>query len=648
MLRWKRWVALGLLVVLIMPVLALAWLVWAFNWNTLREPLAAHASRRAGRDVALTGSIEPDFGWPVSSVTVHGLSVQNLPGGSTPTMLSIETLQLGVDLRSLVRGKLSFTEILLDGPSLVLERTDDGRENWRVGSHAAGATVLMPLPDTRDEFPIIDVLSIRNGRLRYEDRRAQVSLDIRIATLDGSANDARDTRVKGRGTVRDQALQFELSGGSVALLRSTEQPYPLAGELRAGSTSMKFDGTVRDPFALKGFDVQLRVQGSSAADLFPLTGIALLPTPPYELAGHLRYEQAVWTFERFTGRMGDSDLRGTLRWDTSGPRPFLTAKFASRRLALADLGPLIGVQPRREDATHVFPDVALDPARLAAMDADVEFRGAKVVASAMPLSDFLVRFRLRDRVLSIEPLHFSSGAGAIESLVTIDGTQEPPAIDSRWTVRDLPIRPMMKQVSAAIDQPNLTTGALDGTASLSGQGRSLYDMLAVADGRLRLALAGGTLSHLVVELVGLDIAESAGFLMKGDAPVPIRCMVADFTVAKGHLRTRLLVLDTDDTVVTGTGTIDLAAESLDLRLSPAPKDFSLLALRTPLTISGTLRQPRFGVAKSGLVKRGVAAAGLALLFPPAALAALIEPGTGRDADCKALLREARLPVDRSN
>ena len=59
---------------------------------------------------------------------------------------------------------------------------------------------VVPLPDTRDEFPIIDVLSIRNGRLRYEDRRAQVSLDIRIATLDGSANDARDTRVKGRGT----------------------------------------------------------------------------------------------------------------------------------------------------------------------------------------------------------------------------------------------------------------------------------------------------------------------------------------------------------------------------------------------------------------------------------------------------------------
>lgn len=168
-------------------------------------------------------------------------------------------------------------------------------------------------------------------------------------------------------------------------------------------------------------------------------------------------------------------------------------------------------------------------------------------------------------------------------------------------------------------------------------------MLAVADGRLRLALTGGTLSHLVIELVGLDIAESVGFLLKGDAPVPIRCMIADFTVDKGRMEARVLVLDTEDTVVTGTGTIDLAAEALDLRQPPAPKDFSLIALRTPLTIGGTLKTPLIGVTRSGLVKRGIAAAGLGFLFPPAALTALLEPGTGQDVDCEALFQQVREP-----
>jgi len=34
-------------------------------------------------------------------------------------------------------------------------------------------------------------------------------------------------------------------------------------------------------------DIQLALQGSSLADLFPILGIPLPATPPYQLSGHL-------------------------------------------------------------------------------------------------------------------------------------------------------------------------------------------------------------------------------------------------------------------------------------------------------------------------------------------------------------------------
>jgi hypothetical protein len=213
----------------------------------------------------------------------------------------------------------------------------------------------------------------------------------------------------------------------------------------------------------------------------------------------------------------------------------------------------------------------------------------------------------------------------------------PPHLDSRTEVSALPLAPMFAPAAARLDEPNVASGTIDGVATLRGRGRSLRDMLAGADGELRLYSRDGTLSQIVIELVGLDIAETTGFLLSGDRAVPIRCMLADFTARDGVLRPRALVMDTEDTLVTGEGQVALDTEKLDLRLVPEPKDFSPLSLRTPLSIGGTFAAPEFGVEKRGLIARGVAAAALALAFPPAAIAALFEPGTGEDANCRLLL-----------
>ena len=65
----------------------------------------------------------------------------------------------------------------------------------------------------------------------------------------------------------------------------------------------------------------------------------------------------------------------------------------------------------------------------------------------------------------------------------------------------------------------------------------------------------------------------------------------------------MLVLDTPDTIVVGSGVVDLRNEVLDLTLYSRPKDKSVFAARSPLHVRGPLRNPRVQPDATSLAAR---------------------------------------------
>jgi len=120
----------------------------------------------------------------------------------------------------------------------------------------------------------------------------------------------------------------------------------------------------------------------------------------------------------------------------------------------------------------------------------------------------------------------------------------------------------------------------------------------------------GQIPQLLVELAGLDVTQSLGYLFNQDKQVPIRCAFADFGVTNGLMQTRSMAFDTTDTIVLGSGQINLKDESLALELNPRPKDRSILSFRTPLKIGGTLKDPSFHPDPGKLGLRGAVALAL--------------------------------------
>jgi AsmA family protein len=146
-----------------------------------------------------------------------------------------------------------------------------------------------------------------------------------------------------------------------------------------------------------------------------------------------------------------------------------------------------------------------------------------------------------------------------------------------------------------------------------------------------------------------SLAEFAGFDLRGlglmasgnQEDTGIRCGVASFDAQDGTLTAQSLVIDTEPVLITGEGTIDLGSETLDLRFQGRPKH-PRLRLRAPLLVRGTLRHPSFGVdPKKPAAQAGGAVALGVLLTPVAAMLAFVDPGLAKDADCTALLAQAR-------
>jgi len=139
------------------------------------------------------------------------------------------------------------------------------------------------------------------------------------------------------------------------------------------------------------------------------------------------------------------------------------------------------------------------------------------------------------------------------------------------------------------------------------------------------------------------VSSALGLWLTNDqSQTDVRCAVANFSAKNGILGLRQFVFDTGVVTASAEGNVDLRNERVDVAISGHPKKPQLIRLRAPITISGPLAHPAVGVKASSAIAQGGLAAGLALVLSPlAAILPFVDPGLGKDADCGALLAQAK-------
>ena len=648
--RLLKWTA-GLLLA---PVLLVVLFIAIFGWNWLRGPIERMTLEKTGRELVIGGDLQLKFGWPLPRIRAGAVTFANPAWAREKQMVAADAVEVTIDLPQLLRRNIVLPEVRLVRPVVFLEQASGGRKNWLLDANQQDEQARIR----------IDRVLLDHGRLGYDDAAQKTSIRAELST-GLSTSDAQSTggdlSFTAQGQYKGMPFKARGKGGPVLGLRDESTPYRLKADLTVGHTGVKLDGTITSLLKFSAMDMRLSLRGESLAQLFPLLGIAFPQTRAYATEGRIVHSGHSWRYEKFSGRIGDSDIAGSLQVDTGGKRPVMKADLVSKLLDIADLGPLIGARPGSVDAAkhaaappsntasaataqvrparaRVLPDLPFNTDRWGSVDAEVTLK-AKTIrrAKALPLEDLVAHLSLRDSVLTLDPLDFGVAGGRLDAVISLDGRQDP--IQARAQVRARKI--LLAKLLPTVALSKTSIGQINGQFDLAGKGNSVGRMLASSNGKVGLVIANGEISKMMMEKIGLHLWEMLVLKVSGDKLVKLRCAIADFDVKQGVMHADGLIFDTEVTTIVGSGSIDLGQETLDLTLNPNTKDTSPIALRSPIYVRGSFARPEVSVDKGRIALRAVGAIALGMASPVLALIPLIDAGPGKDSDCRKLVREAR-------
>ena len=577
--------------------------------------------------------------------TLQGaLTVGGAPWAGPQPLARAPRFVVKVRLLSLMAGVLSLPLVEADRPTVRLVRDAAGRENWRLNKNSK------PL-----KAPPIGRLIVSDGALTYDDAKGKMRFSGTISSNETIATTGRGAfRLQGRGVLNAAPFEARVTGGPLVNVDAT-RPYPFEARLVSGATQLEARAIIAHPFDFARMSGQVRVKGPDFSGLYSLTGVALPSTPPYELAAGFARMDKTYAFRHIAGRVGDSDLAGTLDVDDSRGRPFVTADLGSRRLKLADLAAVVGGVPKhlaghtlspaqkimaaKLRAEHRFlPDAHLDAQRLRTTDARVSYRATSVDAGRLPIRRLSLKLTLDRGLLTVDPLALALPQGDLAGMIRLDARGAVPRVAMDMRLANARLENLIGRGGA--DPP--LEGGLYGRAQLSGVGDSVRGAAASANGVVTAVIPRGEIRQALAELLGIDATKGLFLLIaKNQGETPIRCAVAEFRARGGVLTAERFVFDTGVVLSVGHGQIDLRNETVNLVLNGKPKKFRLIRIAAPITVKGPLISPKFGVdvgkaagqlAISALV--GVLVSPLAVILP------FVNPGLGKNADCAALIGEA--------
>jgi uncharacterized protein involved in outer membrane biogenesis len=649
---------LGVLVAI--PAIALVILL-TYDWNKARPWLNARTSEAIGRPFAINGDLSLSWERPAETMAernrtwrdfipwphlvANDVHVGNPPGMPAGDMGSVKQFSFSLDPLALLGKRISIPLLQFQAPEVRLLRNAEGQNNWTFEKKEKKSPWELDL----------ERIVFTKGVVYLKDAVQKVDVVADVSTLAGNPDYGIGWTV--RGTYNGAPVTGNGKAGAVLSLKQQTTPYPLQADFRMGGTRIAFEGTLTKPTKLAALDMNLKLSGPSMARLYPLIGVLLPETPAYStsgrLIGALGPESSRWTYEKFTGKVGSSDLGGTLAYQTGKPRGKLTGDVRSKLLQFDDLGPLIGADsnaskikrgvPPVQPTDKVLPVETFRTERWTAIDADVRYSADRIVREKqLPIRKLSTHVIMNNGVLSLAPLNFDMAGGSLNSTIKLDGSGREGKNAIKATAKVTARRLQIKQLFPAIEGLQASVGHINGDAALSATGNSIATLLGGANGEIHTLIDQGTVSKMLLEKMGLNIGNIVLTTLFGDKQVNINCMATDFAVDRGIMYSRTFVIDTQEAIINVDGVISLADETLHLTINPKTKGLRIISLRAPLYVRGPFKKPSVSVDKGVLaMKAGGALALATLAAPAAALLPLVNTGPGEVSECGKLLAAAR-------
>ena len=655
-MRWKWIVGISAAVCIVLLVVAFI-IAASYDYNKLKPLITRTVKDFTGRELTIGGDFDLNIGLP-PSLEVHDVAFQNAAWGSQPQMAQFKKLQVQVSLLPLIKGKIDVNRLILTEPVLILEVDKSGVSNLKFK-----APQKAQAPETEEDsakkgqtlFKFEEVTVI-DGRISYKDHRTGRTQTVELERFDFNApifGAAADIELK--GNYNKTPFKVEGSIGQLAGVLNPEKKWPLKLEAKAVETTLNMDGDIQDPLSASGIDLKLKIEGKDLAQFGQFTGEPLPVKGPFQLSGHFKSpnKNTVQVSDLLLV-LGESRIQGSVKVDQTSKRPLIEARLTSDQL---DLRPVMADDSGSEVSSEktaaadskkdrVFPSTPLQLEGLNTVDALVQLKSARILLPHWAFDDFMLDMSLQGGVLNIKQLNAGGEkVGKLAGTMKLDARNAGARMNLKLGIEDLDLGNMANKLGVS----ETLAGMLNLDLELQGQGESVASIMAGLNGDSKILISDGRFDSRYAETIFGDLRASFTKLFNPLAEkeeyATLNCLVNHFEITDGLAESQVLVIDTNRMTVVGDGDINLKTETLDIGITPEPKEglgaenvgkvnVSLSEFSKPFRLQGTLANPSLGIdpTKTALTF-GKALGGIAL-FGPAGLATTFVSGKfGEDHPC---------------
>lgn len=465
-------------------------------------------------------------------------------------------------------------------------------------------------------------VNLEDGSLTFRDPAGKPLVKVDVKDGRALAEPGKPMRVDLNGSIDDTPVTIGVTTGTALSFLQGRDKVPFTLRAEAAGARLQLDGKVKVPISQAEGELELRIQGERLDTMNRLARVELPPWGPWSLGGRFVASARGYEVPDLALRVGDSRLDGRGTYVSGAQRPRLDVRLSAPRVQLDDFkfGAWSPFE-KKDSATDTEPaeqmtveairakakeaaaqgQRLLSPETLRRMDAFLDVQVEEVLSGQDKLGSGTLHAQLEDGRLEFGPAQVEVPGGSAQFTATYEPTDRDVAVTLQIAAERFDYGILARRVKPDTDFEGLLSLRLD----VSGRAPTLDSVMAHSNGRVDIALWPRNMRSGIFDLWAVNLFMALVPAVDPSKESKVNCAIGRFDLREGKLTHDAILIDTSRMRVIGEGSVDFDSERLDFRLAPKAKSAQFFSLATPISATGTLTDPKIGVAPGGVAETTV-------------------------------------------
>ena len=527
----------------------------------LTQLLSSSVKEATGRDLKIAGPVSLKL-FPTLGITAERVSLSNASWADKTDMLTVNHLELDIEMLPLLKKEIAFNAINLTGVEAHLQTNKSGDGNWdftpplSTEGSAGNNTQSAANNSSSDQVDPVRIrsLNMTDANLSYQ----SFGSDRTLIAIPKLSIVGRSTKTEILAQAKYANYQLEMKGTTGNLHDALDDwstnsvKMPLDLNLTVNGKVLAIDGEIdKKPKSLPTFDLHL---SSKSFELGPLAGSAAL-------AGS-----------------GGKQVAGS------------NSNKAQRKFLFGEDALPFNLLPQANGKLAINIDELSFPGRvpMTAVKGNVVFDGSN--------------FHVND-------LSFGLGKGSAQvqaSVLQFQGLN--PTLSLKGTAKGFTLEQLMDAVDSGT---KVKDGDTEVAFNIRSSGMSMHQLASRANGAVQVSVGKGSIDSRFIDGGGdlmITVVDAINPLRKKTDQTILECAVFYLPMSNGQIALNNSIgVVTDRLDIVLSGSIDLKTETLNVKIDPREKSGLTTGVNLAglVKLQGTLLNPQAGVNKEGVVNSAV-------------------------------------------